>query len=77
MRTPSGTVSTYQQLHDAFTHITEQEANAATPVPGIAPAAALQSIYTLPYRHNTGCGFPESSCECILDIFVLNIFIVP
>ena len=44
MRTPSGTVSTYQQLHDAFTHITEQEAKATTPLPDIAPAAILQSI---------------------------------
>ena len=40
VRTPSGTVSTYQQLHDSFTHITEQEANEATPVPDIIPAAA-------------------------------------
>ena len=56
VRTPSGAVSTYQQLHDSFTHITQQEANAATPAPDIAPAAALQSIYPLSYRHNTGCG---------------------
>ena len=48
MRTPSGAVSTYQQLHDSFTHITQQEANAATPAPDIAPAAALQSIYPYP-----------------------------
>ena len=85
MRTPSGAVSTYQQLHDSFTHITQQEANAATPVPDIAPAAALQSIYPLSYRHNTGCGFPDSPCECILDnnplqlerkdTFVLNILL--
>ena len=72
VRTPSGTVSTYQLLHDSFTHITEQEANEATPVPDIAPAAALQSIYTLPYRHNTGCGFPDSPCECILDTIPFN-----
>ena len=72
VRTPSGAVSTYQQLHDSFTHITQQEANAATPVPDIAPAAALQSIYPLAYRHNTGCGFPDSPCECILDIIPFN-----
>ena len=72
VRTPSGAVSTYQQLHDSFIHITEQEASAATPVPDIAPAAALQSIYTLPYRHNTGCGFPDSPCECILDTIPFN-----
>ena len=72
VRTPSGTVSTYQQLHDSFTHITEQEANAATPALDIAPAAVLQSIYTLPYKHNTGCGFPDSPCECILDTILFN-----
>ena len=72
VRTPSGTVSTYQQLHDSFIHITEQETNAATPVRDIAPAAALQSIYTLPYKHNTGCRFPDSPCECILDIILFN-----
>ena len=72
VRTPSGTVYTYQQLHDSFTHITEQEANAATPVPDIAPAAALQSIYPLPYRHTTGCAFPESPCECVLDTIPFN-----
>ena len=72
VRTPSGAVSTYQQLHDSFTHITQQEANAATPVPDIAPAAALQSIYPLSYRHNIGCGFPDSPCECILDIIPFN-----
>ena len=72
VRTPSGAVSTYQQLHDSFTHITQQEANAATPAPDIAPAAALQFIYPLSYRHNTGCGFPDSPCECILDTIPFN-----
>ena len=72
VRTPSGAVSTYQQLHDSFTHITQQEANAATPAPDIAPAAALQSTYPLSYRHNTGCGFPDSPCECILDTIPFN-----
>ena len=72
VRTPSGTVSTYQQLHDSFTHITQQEANEATPVPDIAPAAALQSIYPLPYRHTTGCAFPDSPCECVLDTIPFN-----
>ena len=72
VRTPSGTVSTYQQLHDAFTHITEQEAKATTPLPDIAPAAILQSIYTLPYKHTTGCSLLDSTCECILDIVPFN-----
>ena len=72
VRTPSGTVSTYQQLHDAFTHITEQEAKATTPLPDIAPAAILQSIYPLPYKHNTGCSLLDSTCECILDIVPFN-----
>ena len=72
VRTPSGTVTTYQQLHDSFNHITQQEADEATPVPDIAPAAALQSIYPLPYNHTTGCAFPDSPCECVLDIIPFN-----
>ena len=44
VRTPSGTVSTYQQLHDSFTHISEEEATAATSLSDVAPAAILQSI---------------------------------
>ena len=72
VRTPSGTVSTYQQLHDAFTHITEQEAKATTSLPDIAPAAIFQSIYTLPYKHTTGCSLLDSTCECILDIVPFN-----
>lgn len=72
VRTPSGIVSTYQQLHDSFTHITEQEAQASTPLPDIAPAAILQSIYTLPYFHNKGCSLPSSVCECILDVIPFN-----
>ena len=72
VRTPSGTVSTYQQLYDAFTHITEQEAKVTTPLPDIAPAAILQSIYTLPYKHTTGFSLLDSTCECILDIVPFN-----
>ena len=72
VRTPSGTVSIYQQLHDAFTHITEQEAKATTPLPDIAPAAILQSIYPLPYKHTTGCSLLDSTCECILDMVPFN-----
>ena len=72
VRTPSGTVSTYQQLHDSFTHITEEEAEASTPLPDIAPAALLQSIYSLPYSHNIGCATPDSTCECILDVIPFN-----
>ena len=68
MRTPSGTVSTYQHLYDSFTHITEEEAQASPPLPDIAPAALLQSIYSLPYSHNIECASPDSTCECILDV---------
>ena len=72
VRTPSGSVSTYQQLCEAFTHITEEEAKAATPLPDIAPAAILQSIYNLPYQHHSGCTLPNSTCECILDVIPFN-----
>ena len=72
VRTPSGSVSTYQQLCEAFTHITEEEANAATPLPDTAPAAILQSIYNLPYQHHSGCTTPNSTCECILDVIPFN-----
>ena len=65
--TPSGTVSTYQQLHDSFTYTSEEEATTATSSPDIAPAAIFQSIYSLPHQHNTGCSLLDSTCECILD----------
>ena len=64
---PSGTVSTYQQLHESFTHINEQESKEVTPLPDIAPAAVLQSISSLPYRHNSECTASTSTCDCILD----------
>ena len=67
VRTPSGTVSTYQQLHESFTHINEQESKEVTPLPDIAPAAVLQSISSLPYRHNSECTASTSTCDCILD----------
>ena len=67
VRTPSGTVSTYQQLHESFTHITEKESTEVTPLPDVPPAAILQSIYTLPYGHTRECTASTSHCDCILD----------
>ena len=72
VRTPSGTGSIYQQLHDSFTHTSEEEATAATSLSDIAQAAILQSIYSLPHQHNTGCSLLDSTCECILDIVPFN-----
>ena len=37
MRTPSGTVSIYQQLYGSFTHTSEEAATTATYFPDIAP----------------------------------------
>ena len=68
VRTPSGTVSIYQQLYGSFTHTSEEAATTATYFPDIAPAAILQSIYSLPHQHNTGCSLLDSTCECILAI---------
>ena len=67
LRTPSGTVSTYQQLHESFTHITEKESTEVTPLPDVPPAALLQSICTLPYGHKSECTESTSHCDCILD----------
>ena len=67
VRTPSGTVSTYQQLHESFTHITEKESTEVTPLPDVPPAALLQSICTLPYGHKSECTASTSHCDCILD----------
>ena len=73
VRTLSGTVSIYQQLHDSFTHTSEEEAaTTATSFPDNTPAAILQSIYSLPHKHNTGCSLLDSTCECILDIVPFN-----
>ena len=72
VRTPSGTVTTYQQLHDSFTHIIEEEAKPSTSHPDIAPAAILHSIYNLPYSHHYDCTQPSVMCDCILDIIPFN-----
>ena len=72
VRAPSGTVSTYEQLHESFTHITEKESKEATPLPDIPPAAVLQSICNLPYRHNSECTATTSNCDCSLDIIPFN-----
>ena len=67
VRTPTGTASTYDQLRDAFTHITNQEMDQDTSksLPDIAPAAILQSVYTNPYNHRCST---RSLCTCILDV---------
>ena len=67
VRTPTGTASTYDQLRDAFTHITNQEMDQDTSksLPDIAPAAILQSVYPNLYNHRCST---RSLCTCILDV---------
>ena len=72
VRTPSGTATTYKQLCESFTHIAEAEAQVSTPLPEVAPAALLQSVYTLPYKHCSDCTEFSTTCECILDIIPFN-----
>ena len=68
VRTPSGIVSTYSQLRDAFQCITEEEAKQATPLPDVAPAALLQSVYDFPIQHHCA---QQSACNCVMDLIPL------
>ena len=65
MRTPSGVLTTYEQLRDAFTRINQEEAEQATPLPDIAPATLLQVVYdSAPYYH---CNGHTPNCTCVMD----------
>ena len=65
VRTPSGVVSTYSQLRDAFQHISQEEANGAA-LPDATPAAILHSVYNQPVVHR--CLNSHLHCDCILDL---------
>ena len=68
VRTPSGIVSTYSQLHDVFQCITQEEAKQAIPLPDVAPAALLQSVYNFPIQHHCE---QQSACNCVVDLIPL------
>ena len=60
VRTPTGIVSTYSQLRDAFQRITLEEADRST---------FLQSVYDYPIQHHCSA---DNSCTCIEDILPLS-----
>ena len=69
VRTPTGIVSTYSQLRDAFQHITQDEADQSTSLPEVSSAALLQSVYDYPIQHHCSADIP---CTCIEDILPLS-----
>ena len=68
IRTPSGIVSTYSELHDTFTHLKDSDKATPQPLPDIPPAAMLQSLQALNLHKKTpvlACNCSPLKCTCV------------